>query len=90
MIFGRDTQQWLGLISAALALAEVLIIVAVPNVDAAQVAIILSSIGTFLGVLIAFIAREHTTPVLDARIPEGTEFSTTDPKTGEVTGTKTA
>lgn len=61
MILGRPTNQWVGLITAAASLAQVLIVTLKPDVDAAQVAIVLGAVTGFLGVLIAFIAGQPPT-----------------------------
>lgn len=61
MIFGRPVNQWVGLITAAASLAQVLIVTLRPDVDPAQVAIVLGALTAFLGVFIAFIAGQPPT-----------------------------
>jgi hypothetical protein len=58
MIFGRPTNLWLALVTAALAFAQVLIINLVPGVDAIAVATILGSLGGFLAVVITLVANQ--------------------------------
>lgn len=63
MILGRPTNQWVGLVTAGLSLAQVLIFAIAKPVgdDALQIPIVLGSISTFLGVLIAFLAGQPPT-----------------------------
>jgi hypothetical protein len=88
MFLGRETQAWLGLITAATALIQTLILALAPNVDPVQVGIVLGAVGTFLGVLIAFIARTSTTPVADPQLKVGTQIRVTD-ASGTVIGNDT-
>jgi hypothetical protein len=78
MILGRNTQQWLGLITAAAAVIQTLVVVLLPDVDPGTVAIVLGSLTGFLGVLIAFIANTYTTPIQDPRLMKGTMIQVTD------------
>lgn len=61
MILGRPANAWTGLVTAGLALIQVLTVTLVPGIDATAVATILGSVGVFLGVLIAFIAGQTPT-----------------------------
>lgn len=76
MILGRNTQQWLGLISAFVALLTVVLVQV--GLDPVAVATILGAIGTFLGVLVAFIANTSTTPISDPQLKVGTSVRVTD------------
>ena len=58
MIFGRPTNLWLALVTAVLTFAQVVIVNLVPQVDAAEVATILGSLGGVLAVAIALIANQ--------------------------------
>jgi hypothetical protein len=78
MFLGRSTIQWTGLISAAVSTLQVLIVTLVPGVDPVAVAVVLGTIGGFLGVLIAFIANTSTTPVKDPQLVEGTSVRVTN------------
>jgi hypothetical protein len=72
MILGRSTPQWLGLITSAGSLAQLLIVQLVPDLDPVIVATIIGAVGTFLGAFIAFLANTATTPVSDPILPAGT------------------
>lgn len=72
MILGRSTPQWLGLITAAGSLAQLLIVQLIPDVDPVVVATIIGALGTFLGAFIAFLANTATTPISDPILPSGT------------------
>lgn len=61
MIFGRPTQLWLGLTTATIAFAQVLIVNLVPGTDPQAVATILGSLGGLLGVVILLIANQPPT-----------------------------
>ncbi len=61
MLFGRPTNQWVGLITAGAALVQVLVVTLAPDVDPATVAIVIGAVTGFLGVLIAFIANQPPT-----------------------------
>lgn len=78
MILGRSTPQWVGLITAAGALAQVIIVQVVPNVDATLVATIIGSVVAFLGVFIAFLANTQTTPIKDPILAAGTTVTVKD------------
>jgi hypothetical protein len=78
MILGRNTQQWLGLITAAAATIQTLVVVLLPEIDAGTVAVIIGAVVGFLGVLIAFIANNYTTPVADPQLKAGTMVRVTD------------
>ena len=67
MLFGRPTNQWVGLITAGAALVQVLVVTLAPDVDPATVAIVIGAVTGFLGVLIAFIAG--TPPMLNVGDP---------------------
>ncbi len=54
MIFGRPINLWLGLVTASLAFAQVLIVTLVP----ATVATILGAFGGLLAVVIALVANQ--------------------------------
>jgi uncharacterized membrane protein YkvI len=75
MILGRPTNQWIGLVTAAGALVQVLILQLVPDVDAVEVATIIGSVIAFLGVLIAFVANQAPTvaqgDTINVVTPEG-------------------
>ena len=72
MILGRSTPQWLGLITAAGSLAQLLIVQLVPDADPTVVATIVGAVGVFLGAFIAFLANTATTPVSDPILPTNT------------------
>ena len=77
MILGRNTQQWLGLISATLSFVQLLIGVMAPEL-ADKSAIVLGGLGILLGSFVAFVANTHTTPVADPQLKEGTMVRVTD------------
>ena len=58
MIYGRPTNLWLALVTAVLTFAQVVLVNLVPQVDAAEVATILGSLGGVLAVAIALIANQ--------------------------------
>ena len=58
MIYGRPTNLWLALVTAVLTFAQVVLVNVVPQVDAAEVATILGSLGGVLAVAIALIANQ--------------------------------
>lgn len=72
MILGRSTVQWTALITAAGALAQVVIVNLVPDVDSTLVATLIGSAIAFLTVFIAFLANTATTPVDDPILKSGT------------------
>lgn len=72
MILGRSTVQWTALITSAGALAQVLIVQLVPDVDSTLVATLIGSVAAFLGVFIAFLANTRTTPISDPILEAGT------------------
>jgi hypothetical protein len=57
MIFGRPTNLWLGLVTAALAFTQVVVVTVVPDADPTAVATILGSLGGLLAVVIALVAN---------------------------------
>jgi predicted ABC-type sugar transport system permease subunit len=58
MILGRPVNQWVGLITAAASLVQVLVVTLVPTVDPVTVAVLIGAVTGFLGVLIAFVAGQ--------------------------------
>lgn len=78
MILGRSTPQWLGLITAAGSLAQVLIVQFIKGADPVVIGTVIGSIGLFLGVFIAFIANTSTTPNADPQLKAGTMVRVTD------------
>lgn len=78
MILGRSTPQWLGLITAAGSLAQVLIVQFLPGADPVVVATVIGAIGLFLGAFIAFLANTSTTPSDDPQLKAGTPIRVTD------------
>ncbi len=58
MIFGRPINLWLGLVTASLAFAQVLIVTLVPDIDPTTVATILGAFGGLLAVVIALVANQ--------------------------------
>ena len=72
MILGRSTPQWLGLITAAGSLAQLLIVQFVPDADPTAVATVVGAVGVFLGAFIAFLANTQTTPISDPVLQAGT------------------
>ncbi len=85
MLLGRNTQQWLGLITALFSTVQTIAVVVFPNVDPVALAIISGSVTGFLGVLIAFIAHTSTTPTHDPQLKAGTMVRVTD-ESGTVVG----
>ncbi len=61
MLLGRPTNTWIGLIGSAVSLAITVIGATQPAAVAQEWAIILGAIGTFLGVLVAFLAGQSPT-----------------------------
>ena len=61
MLFGRPTNQWIGLITAAASLVQVLVVTLLPEVNPATVAVVIGAVTGFLGVLIAFVAGQPPT-----------------------------
>ena len=61
MILGRPANLWTGLVTAFLALLQVIVVQVAPGIDPTVVATILGSVGVFLGVLISFIANQPPT-----------------------------
>jgi len=72
MILGRSTPQWLGLITSAGALAQILIVQFLPEADPVVVATVIGAVGAFLGGFIAFLANTQTTPTSDPVLSAGT------------------
>ena len=58
MILGRPINLWLGLVTASLAFAQVIIVTAVPDVDPTTVATILGALGGLLAVIVAIVANQ--------------------------------
>ena len=85
MILGRSTPQWLGLITAAGSLTQLLIVQFVPGVDPTTVATVIGAVGIFLGSFIAFLANTSTTPSADPQLKEGTMIRVTN-ESGTVIG----
>ena len=85
MILGRSTPQWLGLITSAGSLAQVLIVQFLPGADPVIVATVIGAVGLFLGAFIAFLANTATTPSGDPELKEGTMIRVTD-QAGTVIG----
>ena len=61
MILGRPTNIWLGLVTAALAFTQVVIVTVRPDINATSVATVLGSLGGLLAVVIALIANQPPT-----------------------------
>jgi hypothetical protein len=61
VIFGRPINLWLGLVTASLAFAQVLIVTLVPDVDPTTVATVLGAFGGLLAVVIALVANQPPT-----------------------------
>ena len=61
MILGRPANLWTGLVTAALALIQVVLVNVRPDIDPTTVATVLGAVGVFLGVLISFIAGQPPT-----------------------------
>jgi len=61
MILGRPANQWIGLVSAAAALLQVLLVQLRPDLDPVAVATIIGSVTAFLGVVILFVAGQPPT-----------------------------
>jgi hypothetical protein len=79
MILGRNTQQWLGLITAFLSTLGTVLVVAFPErFDPTSLTVIFGAIGAFMGVAIAFVANTYTTPVSDPQLVQGTMIRVTD------------
>ena len=73
MLFGHPTNQWIGLITAAASLVQVLVVTLLPDVDPATVAVVIGAVTGFLGVLIAFVAGQPPT------LAPGDKFVTVTP-----------
>lgn len=73
MFLGRPVNQWVGLITAAASLAQVLIVTLLPDIDPVNVAIVIGAVTTFLGVLVAFLAVQPPT------LAPGDKFLTATP-----------
>ncbi len=61
MILGRPINLWLGLVTAALAFAQVLIVTLRPDLNPTTVATILGAFGGLLAVAIALVANQPPT-----------------------------
>lgn len=75
MIFGRPINLWLGLVTASLAFAQVIIVTVLPDVDPSQVATILGALGGLLAVIVAIVANQPPTvqsgSVVNIQTPAG-------------------
>ena len=75
MIFGRPINLWLGLVTASLAFAQVIIVTVLPDVDPTQVATILGALGGLLAVIVAIVANQPPTvapgDVVNIQTPAG-------------------
>ena len=85
MILGRNTVQWMSLITAAGGLAQLFAVMF--GYDPVLVATIIGGLVTFLGVFVAFVANTSTTPTKDPVLREGTNVTVTN-AAGEATGTQ--
>lgn len=74
MIFGRDTQQWNGLITATGAFILLLVTLFRPDWLPTATALV-GGLGTLLGFYIRFISKNYTTPIDSPRLPSGTMVS---------------
>ena len=61
MIFGRPTNLWLGLVTAAVAFAQILVITFRPEFDPVQVGTVFGALGLLLGSVITLIANQPPT-----------------------------
>jgi hypothetical protein len=61
VIFGRPSNAWIGLVTAAGGFLQVVLVTTRPDIDAVAVATIIGASVGFLGVLIAFIANQPPT-----------------------------
>lgn len=77
MILGRNTQQWMGLITAILGYVGTLALLVAPD-KAGPIGIILTGATGTLGVLIAFIANVYTTPISSPQLQVGTVVAATN------------
>lgn len=77
MILGRNTQQWMGLVTSIIGFIGLVIGVAFPGL-LGPATIILNGLTGVLGVFILFIAKVYTTPVSDPRLVAGTMIDITD------------
>lgn len=82
MLFGRPTNLWVGLITAAGGTLQVLLIALVPTINAATVATVIGAVVLFLGVLVAFLANQPPT------VNPGDQIKVTTPP-GQATATVT-
>lgn len=86
MILGRNTVQWVSLITAAGGLAQLLMVSFLPDADPTLIATVIGAVVTFLGVFLAFLANTSTTPVKDPVLEAGTPVTVTN-AAGEPTHT---
>lgn len=77
MILGRNTQQWMGLVTSIIGFAGLVIGVAFPGL-LGPATIILNGLTGVLGVVILFIANVYTTPTNDPKLVAGTMVQITD------------
>ena len=85
MLLGRPVNQWVGLVSAAAAFVQILIVTLKPDIDPVTVATVIGSLVAFLGVLIAFIAVQP--PTLNAGDPYTVTTPTGQPNVSKVANT---
>ena len=78
MILGRSTVQWVSLFTAGGALAQVVIVNTVPDIDATLVATLIGAVITFLSTFVAFLANTSTTPSGDPQLKAGTMIRVTN------------
>ena len=75
MILGRPINLWLGLVTASLAFAQVIIVTVLPDIDPIQVATIIGSLGGLLAVIITLVANQPPTvapgAVVNIKTPQG-------------------
>ncbi len=75
MILGRPINLWLGLVTASLAFAQVIIVTVLPDIDPIQVATIIGSLGGLLAVIITLVANQPPTvapgDVVNIQTPAG-------------------
>ncbi len=78
MILGRETPQWIAIITGTLSFVQVLVGVLRPDIDQGQLALVLGSLGTLLAGYLAFLARTKTTPYDDPMLKANTQVTVTD------------
>lgn len=80
MILGRNTQQWMGLITSVIGFVAFVIQIVAPD-KAGPAGLILSGLTGVIGIFISFIANTYTTPTSSPILVDGTMVKITD-KTG--------